>query len=112
MPSSPKPFDESFDWCVRRIYRVNQVTENNDINYGLEYVGEYDPRHAYDNEFVYTLPGIMALGDAAGNGVGFIYDTYHTYCDGRGNDDFHLALHNIDRISGVHFSDGMPCKSL
>ena len=112
MPSSPKPFDESFDWCVRRIYRVNQVMENNDINYGLEYVGEYDARHAYDNEFVYTLPGIMALGDAAGNGVGFIYDTYHTHCGGRENDDFHLALHNIDRISGVHFSDGMPGKTL
>jgi len=111
-PSSPKPFDENFDWHVNRIGRVNKALRDNGVFYGLEYLGAHELRRDYQYEFVHSLAGILSLADTVGNGLGFVFDTYHWFCATNNcMDDLYLAAANTNRLTTLHLSDAVSGRA-
>ena len=85
--SSPRPFDENFDWHVRRVARVSRVLADHGIRYGLEFLGPHELQRLQPHPFVHTLAGVLAIADAAGGVAGFAFDTFHWYCGTNGDRD-------------------------
>ena len=106
-----REYAKNFDWHVRRIKRVQRVFFDRGIFYGLEFLGPRDVLHRYKHEFVHTITGVVSLADAAGGETGFLFDTYHWYCEGSRMDDLYFALQNTDRMCGFHLNDGVAGRS-
>lgn len=107
-PCSPREFDDNFQWTVKRIRAVNSVMRENGIFYGLEFLGPHELRMLAEHEFIHSLSGAMALADAAGDGVGIVFDVFHWYCSQNGAmDDVVLMEQKIQRLVAVHISDAV-----
>ena len=111
-PTSPRPFDENFDWHVRRVHAVSSVLADHGVRYGLEFLGPHELRSWQPHEFVHTLAGVLAIADTAGGQAGVAFDTFHWYTSNGGNPDdvFYMAQH-ADRLVALHLNDapaGVP----
>ena len=103
--SSPRPFDENFDWHVRRVARVSRVLADHGIRYGLEFLGPHELQRLQPHPFVHTLAGVLAIADAAGGVAGFAFDTFHWYCGTNGDrDDLLYAVQHADRLVALHLN--------
>ena len=89
-PTSPRAFDENFDWHVRRVRAVSSILADHGVRYGLEFLGPHELRTWQPHEFVHTLAGVLAIADAAGGQAGVAFDT-----------DRLVALHLNDAVAGV-----------
>lgn len=111
--SSPRPFEENFEWTAKRIRAVNGILAENGISYGLEFLGPHELRSLQKYEFIHSLSGALALANAAGGGVGIAFDVYHWYCSQNGAwDDVMLMEQEIDRLVAVHLSDAVEGRSI
>ncbi len=111
--SSPRPFEENFEWTVKRIRAVNGILAENGVSYGLEFLGPHELRSMQKYEFIHSLSGALALADAAGGGVGIAFDVYHWYCSQNGAwDDVMLMEQQIDRLVAVHLSDAVEGRKV
>lgn len=111
--SGPRPFEENFEWTVKRIRAVNGILSENGVSYGLEFLGPYELRALQPHEFIHSLSGALALADAAGGGVGIAFDVYHWYCSQHGAwDDVMLMEQHMDRLVAVHLSDGVDGRAV
>lgn len=109
--SDERQYEENFAWHVRRIQRVSRIASEHGIRYGLEFLGPHELRRRYRHEFVHTINGVLALADAAGGKAGFLFDTYHWYCEGARMDDLYFALQHVERMCGFHVNDGIPGRT-
>lgn len=107
--SSFRPFDENFDWHVRRIAAVSNVLADHGIRYGLEFIGPFEVRRMQPHEFVHSLSGVLALADAAGGKAGIAFDTFHWYCSNNGDwGDLMWMAEHTGRLVAVHLNDAVP----
>lgn len=106
-----RPYEANFDWHLRRLKRLQQVFDDHGIFYGLEFLGPRDILNRYKHEFIHTITGVVALADAAGGKAGFLFDTYHWFCEGARMDDLYFALHHTDRMYGFHINDGIAGRT-
>ncbi len=97
--SGPRPYDENFEWHVRRLRRVSRILHEHGIRYGLEFLGPHELQRLQPHPFIHTLAGILALADAADTPVGVAFDTFHWYCSSNGDRDALLYMEqHIDRL--------------
>ncbi len=107
-PSSPRPFDENFDWHVNRVRKVGRVLREHGVRYGLEFLGPWELGRLQPHPFVHTLNGVLAIADAADAGVGVAFDTFHWYCGTDGDrDDLLYAAQHADRVVALHLNDAV-----
>ena len=107
-PSSPRPFDENFDWHVQRVRRVGRILRDHGVRYGLEFLGPWELGRLQPHPFVHTLAGVLAIADAADAGVGVAFDTFHWYCGTGGDrDDLLYAARHADRVVALHLNDAV-----
>ena len=106
--NADREYRENFDWHVRRLERVQKIFFDNNIFYGLEFLGPREIRCRFEHEFIHTIAGVIALADAAGGKAGFLFDTYHWYTEGARMDDLYFASQNVGRMVGFHVNDALP----
>lgn len=107
-PTGPRPFDENFEWHVRRVKAVSDILSDHGVHYGLEFLGPHELRTWQKYEFVHSLAGVLSIADEAGGKAGIAFDTFHWYCSGNGNrDDLMLMRSKIDRLVAVHMNDAV-----
>lgn len=106
--SSPRPFDENFDWHVRRVEKVSAILADHGIAYGLEFLGPHELQRLQPHPFVHTLAGVLAIADAAGGRAGLAFDTFHWYCSTNGDrDDLLYAVQHASRVVALHLNDAV-----
>lgn len=106
--SGPRPYDENFEWHVRRLRRVSRILHEHGIRYGLEFLGPHELQRLQPHPFIHTLAGILALADAADTPVGVAFDTFHWYCSSNGDRDALLYMEqHIDRLVMLHLNDAV-----
>lgn len=107
-PTSPRAFDENFDWHVRRVRAVSSILADHGVRYGLEFLGPHELRTWQPHEFVHTLAGVLAIADAAGGQAGVAFDTFHWYTSNGGSPDevLYMAQH-ADRLVALHLNDAV-----
>lgn len=106
--SSPRPFDENFDWHVRRVARVSEILADHGVRYGLEFLGPHELRSLWAHPFVHSLSGVLAIADAAGGRAGLAFDTFHWYCSHDGDrGELLYALQHADRVVALHLNDAV-----
>ncbi|MCQ2432899.1 MAG: sugar phosphate isomerase/epimerase [Clostridia bacterium] len=107
-PTSHRPFDENFEWHVKRVSAVAGILADHGIRYGLEFLGPYELRSWQKYEFVHSLPGVLAIADAAGGKAGIAFDTFHWYCStGGAPDDLLFMAQHTERLVAVHLNDAV-----
>jgi sugar phosphate isomerase/epimerase len=109
--NADRPYEANFDWHVRRLKRVQKVFCDHGIFYGLEFLGPREVLHRFKHEFIHTITGAVALANAAGGKAGFLFDTYHWFCEGARMDDLYYALQHTDRMCGFHLHDGVAGRT-
>ncbi len=110
---SPREFDESFEWHVKRVRAISKILADHGVQYGLEFLGPHEIRKWNKYEFVHSLSGVLAIADAADGIAGVAFDTYHWYCSGACPDDLLLMQQHTDRLVAVHLNDavaGVPIE--
>lgn len=106
--SSPRPFDENFEWHIRRVAAVSDILSAHGVHYGLEFLGPHELRGWQPYEFVHSLSGVLALADAAGGKAGIAFDTFHWYTSGNGcMDDVLLMQQHPERLVALHMNDAV-----
>jgi sugar phosphate isomerase/epimerase len=105
--SPERPYEENFVWHVERLTPIAQALKEQECRLGIEFLGPKTLRARHAHEFIYTLPGLMALSAAIGTGnVGVLLDAWHLYTSGG-------ELAELDRITArdvvaVHVNDAPP----
>ena len=111
MPSSDElEFQANFDFHVARLQPAAEILKDYGIRLGLEFVGPKTMRATRRYEFIYTLTGMLELGQAIGtDNVGLLLDAYHHYTS-HGSLDEVRQLTNREVVI-VHVNDapaGVP----
>lgn len=108
-PTSPREFDENFEWHVKRVRAVSTILNDHGVRYGLEFLGPHELRTWQPHEFVHSLAGVLSIADAAGGIAGIAFDTFHWYCSTNGcPDDLLYMAQHTDRLVAVHLNDAVP----
>lgn len=82
MPSSERPFIETWNFHVQRLTPVARALGEHGLRLGLEFVAPHGARTHFPHEFVFT-PGLMLeLADAIGPNVGLLVDSFHLHTSG------------------------------
>jgi sugar phosphate isomerase/epimerase len=101
---------KNFEQHKKRLREVAKVLRDNNIRFGLEFVGPRTSRARYRFPFICTQLGTMELVDAINTGnVGLLLDSWHWYTS-HGTVQELLQLSNKDVIH-VHVNDapaGIP----
>lgn len=106
--SSPREFDENFDWHIKRVQKVAHTLTEHGVHYGLEFLGPHEIRSFAKHEFVHSLSGVAAIADAAGGEAGIAFDSYHWYCSNNGDmGDVLWMVEHIDRLVAFHMNDAV-----
>lgn len=107
--SGSRPFDENFEWHVKRVKKVAHTLAEHGIRYGLEFLGPHELRTFAPHPFVHSLSGVLAIADAAGGEAGIAFDAYHWYCSNNADagDMLWMETH-LDRLVAFHMNDAVP----
>ncbi|MBI1881617.1 MAG: sugar phosphate isomerase/epimerase, partial [Chloroflexi bacterium] len=105
MPCSDElEFQANFDFHVTRLQPAARILSDYGCHLGLEFVGPKTMRSTQRYEFIYTLAGMLELGQAIGmDNVGLLLDAYHLYTS-------HGSLDEVRRLTKrdvvvVHVND-------
>jgi sugar phosphate isomerase/epimerase len=111
LPSSnERPFEENFEFHVRRFRPCAAILKDHGCRLGLEFIGPRTLRASAKYEFIYTMDGMLELCAAIGTGnMGLLLDGWHWYTSGGTVEDLR-RLTNEDVVY-VHINDapaGVP----
>jgi len=97
-------FRENFRWHVERLRPVAKILKDHGLRIGLEFVGPRTKRENARYGFLYTMGGVLGLGEAIGTGnVGLLLDAWHWYNTlGTASD---LESLTADDVVHVHIND-------
>lgn len=109
--SNLRAFDENYEWHVKRARRVNRIMEDHGIQYGLEFIGPRPLVKSFRYPFVDSISGVLSIADAVSDKMGYLFDTYHWYCNGGRMDDLYYAAQHTDRMVCFHINDGIAGKT-
>jgi sugar phosphate isomerase/epimerase len=108
--SNERPYNENWQWHTDRFRPIAQTLADHGCRLGIEFIGPKTIRDRFRYEFVYTMQGMLGLGEAIGTGnVGLLLDAWHLYTSGGSIDDLD-ELGNADIVT-VHVNDapeGIP----
>jgi sugar phosphate isomerase/epimerase len=108
--SNERSYDENWQWHVDRFRPIAQILADYDCRFGIEFIGPKTIRDRFTYKFVYTMEGMLELGETIGTGnVGLLLDAWHLYTSGGSIDDLD-QLGNEDVVT-VHVNDapeGVP----
>ena len=108
--SNERPYNENWQWHTDRFRPIAQTLADHGCRLGIEFIGPKTIRGRFKYEFVYTMQGMLGLGEAIGTGnVGLLLDAWHLYTSGGSIDDLD-ELGNADIVT-VHVNDapeGIP----
>lgn len=103
-------FEENYALHQRRLRACAEVLADHGCALGLEFVGPKTMRQGKQHEFIYDMPGMLALCDDIGTGnVGLLLDCWHWYTS-HGTLDQITAL-QPEQVVYVHVNDapeGVP----
>ena len=112
--SDNKPFQENFDWHVKRLQDLAGILKNHRCFLALEFLSPKTLRIGHKYEFIHDLGGTLELCDAIGTkNVGVLLDSWHWYTS-------HGTLNDLKQLSSkdviyVHINDaptGIPIDQL
>lgn len=95
---------QNFKQHETRLREVAKVLKDNDIRFGLEFVGPHTSRERFRYTFASTQAEMMELAQAIGTGnVGLLYDSWHWYTS-------HGTVEEMQKLSAadivhVHVND-------
>ncbi len=108
--SNERTYKENWEWHIERFRPIAQILADNGCRFGIEFIGPKTIRDRLEHAFVYTMEGMLELGQAIGTGnVGLLLDAWHLYTSGGSIDDLD-QLSNEDIVT-VHVNDapqGIP----
>ena len=104
--SNDRAYQENFAWCVDRIRPFAAALAEGGCWLGIEFCGPRTFRREFQHEFIYTIAGVLELGEAIGTGnIGVLLDAFHLYTGGGSNDDIDQLT--VDQIMVVHVNDAV-----
>jgi sugar phosphate isomerase/epimerase len=105
MPCSDElEFNQNLKFHVDRLRPAAEILADHGCRLGLEFVGPETLRNSQRYPFIYTLAGMIELGQAIDTGdVGLLLDSFHLYTS-RGSIDEVRQLNNCDVVA-VHVND-------
>lgn len=102
--SDERPFDENFEFHRRRFKAIAEILKQYDCRFGLEFIGPKTSRINRKYEFIYTMSGMLKLGEAIGTGnVGLLLDAWHWYTSHGTLDE--LRQLKANQVVYVHIND-------
>lgn len=108
--SNDRPFEENFEFHVRRFRPCAEILKDYGCRLGLEFIGPKTLRANARYEFIYTLDGMLELCAAIGTGnMGLLLDGWHWYTSGGTVED--LQRLTREDVVYVHINDapaGIP----
>ena len=97
--SDERPFEENFEYHIRRLRPVAEVLADYGSRLGLEFLGPKTIRDGHRYTFIHTVDGILELCDQIGTGnVGLLLDCWHWYTS-------HGTLEDLKRLRDEHVVD-------
>ncbi len=108
--SDERKFLENYRWHVGRLKPIAEILNDHGCRLGLEFLGPQTQRTGKQFGFVYTMGGMLALGEAIGTGnVGLLLDCWHWYTSLGAIEDLNALT--ADDVVHVHVNDapkGIP----
>ena len=78
--SNDMPFQENWDFSVKRLRGVAEILNDYGHSVGLEFIGPATSRRSAKHLFAYSMDAMLGLAAAIGTGnVGLLFDTWHWY---------------------------------
>ena len=100
------PYMKNFEQHRTRLTKVATVLEDAGLKLGLEYVGPKTLMARDKYPFLHSALGLRELIGAIGkNNVGYLLDSYHTYCAEDQNEDLNFL--KAEDIISVQLNDGV-----
>ena len=100
------PYMKNFEQHRTRLTQVATVLEDAGLKLGLEYVGPKTLMARDKYPFLHSALGLRELIGAIGkNNVGYLLDSYHTYCAEDKNEDLNFL--KAEDIISVQLNDGV-----
>lgn len=104
--SNERAYAENFSWTVERLRPFAAALADAGCWFGLEFCGPKTLRREYRYEFIYSIAGVLELGEAIGTGnIGVLLDAFHLFTSGGSNDDIEQL--SADEIVMVHVNDAV-----
>jgi sugar phosphate isomerase/epimerase len=107
MPSSPQPFQATWQFHVVRLREVARVLADSGLRLGLEFVSPYHIRIMSGHEFVFTPGQMLELAHECGGNVGLLMDCWHLHA--AGVPVSYLSRIEPGKIVHVHINDAPNC---
>lgn len=104
--SNDREFDENLKFHIERIKPIADILGEHGISFGLEFVGPKTLRDSQKYPFIYTLEGMLEMGEKIGPNVGLLLDSFHWYTSG--GTVAQLDAVPVERIVYVHLNDAIP----
>jgi len=108
--SDDTPLKENIDFHAKQFKPIGQILADHGCSLGLEFIGPATMRKGKKYEFVYTMEGMLELGDAIGTGnIGLLLDAWHWYTSHGTLDE--LKKLKPERVVHIHINDaplGIP----
>ena len=77
---SNAPFNENWDFHIRRLKPAAEILKDYDHSLGLEFIGPAVSRRMHRFSFAYDMHVVLDLAASIGTGnVGLLFDTWHWY---------------------------------
>jgi sugar phosphate isomerase/epimerase len=109
--SDDRKFRENFRWHVERLKPIGEILSDHGCRLGMEFLGPQTLRTAKNYGFIYTIGGMLALGDAVGTGnMGLLLDCWHWYTGLGAIED--LRTLTVEDVVHVHVNDAPSGVSL
>jgi sugar phosphate isomerase/epimerase len=108
--SNERPFEENMAWLAGRIRRLHQAAQPAGIKYGFEFIGPKTLQAKFTYPFIDDLDGARQLIEAAGGGMGVLFDAFHWYTSGGTLETLARALDGVPVVY-VHVNDARADRS-
>ena len=98
------PYDENFQFHVKRLKKIAEILKENGCSLGLEFIGTPSMRKNHKYQFIHSLQEILELREKIGlENVGVLLDSWHLFTS-KTHFSFIKNLKKTD-IVYVHVSD-------
>jgi Sugar phosphate isomerases/epimerases len=77
--SNERDYAENRAFHIERLKPVAQILAEHGQNFGLEFVGPKTLRDTQRYPFIYTMEGMLAMGEEIGPNVGLLLDCFHWF---------------------------------
>lgn len=102
--SNERDYDENRAFHIERLKPVAKILADYGQNFGLEFVGPKTLRDTQRYAFIYTMEGMLAMGEEIGPNVGLLLDCFHWFTSH--GTVAELEALRPEQVVYVHVNDG------